>query len=102
MNNFSLFFFIPNLLLPPAYHICLKESQTRFTVKCTFLNETSYNKRSRIPEAPPVPEEPTEQIPRGNLVCQICSKVFKTHSQLDRHFEHEHGTPEKTHLEKHP
>jgi hypothetical protein len=58
--------------------------------------------RSVYPKAPPVPEEPTDTLPRGELVCEICGKVFKTHSQLDRHLENMHGTPEKTHTAPHP
>jgi hypothetical protein len=55
----------------------------------------------KIPQAPPVPEEPLENLPRSNLICEICGRVFKTHSQLDRHLEHMHGHPEKTHIRLH-
>ena len=50
---------------------------------------------SRIPKAPPVPEEPLENMPRGQLVCEICGKAFKTHTQLDRHKTTEHEIPEE-------
>ncbi|MGD6853376.1 MAG: C2H2-type zinc finger protein [Candidatus Bathyarchaeia archaeon] len=56
---------------------------------------------NRIPEAPPVPEEPLENMPRSNLVCEICGRVFRTHSELDRHMENMHGQPEKTHIRSH-
>jgi hypothetical protein len=55
----------------------------------------------KIPKAPPVPEEPLENIPRSNLVCEICGKTFRTHSELDRHMESTHGQPEKTHVRRH-
>jgi hypothetical protein len=54
-----------------------------------------------LPKAPPVPEEPLDKMPRGELVCEICGKAFKTHSQLDRHREQMHGSPEKTHTGRH-
>jgi hypothetical protein len=50
--------------------------------------------RSTLPKAPPVPEEPLDKMAAGTLVCEICGKVFKTHSQLDRHMETEHESPE--------
>lgn len=56
---------------------------------------------SKIPSAPPVPEEPLEKMPHGQLVCAICGKTFKVHSELDRHMENMHGSPEKTHLSRH-
>lgn len=55
----------------------------------------------RIPKAPPVPEEPIDRMAPSPLVCNICGKTFKTHSELDRHMEHMHGHPEKTHLGPH-
>jgi hypothetical protein len=51
--------------------------------------------RSTIPRAPPVPEEPLETMPPSNLVCEICGKVFKTHSELDRHKTTAHEIPEE-------
>ncbi|MGD6807324.1 MAG: C2H2-type zinc finger protein [Candidatus Bathyarchaeia archaeon] len=53
------------------------------------------------PKASPVPEEPLDKMPPNRLVCEICGKTFKTHSEFDRHLEQMHGTPEKTHLTKH-
>ncbi len=57
--------------------------------------------RSNLPKAPPLPEEPLRGIEPGKLVCRICGKAFKTKDQLDRHTEHMHGTPEKTHTKPH-
>ena len=37
----------------------------------------------------------------GRDVCQICGKAFKTHSELDRHMENVHGSPERTHTQPH-
>jgi len=54
-----------------------------------------------LPKAPPVPEEPLDKRPHGGLICGICGKTFKTHSELDRHMEQMHGQPEKTHIAKH-
>lgn len=54
-----------------------------------------------IPRAPPIPEEPSGKMPPSMLVCEICGKTFKTHSELDRHKEHMHGHPEKTHTQPH-
>ena len=34
-------------------------------------------------------------------ICEICGKAFKTHAQIDRHMEHMHGNPEKTHTAPH-
>ena len=62
-------------------------------------NKRSSNKR--IPQAPPVPQEPTDKMPHSSLACGICARVFKTHSELDRHMEHAHGAPEKTHTKPH-
>ena len=53
--------------------------------------------RSILPKAPPLHEEPIRGIEPGKIVCQICGKTLKTHTQLDRHMEHAHGSPEKTH-----
>ncbi len=64
-------------------------------------NNPLFPTRSDLPKAPPIPEESTGTLPRGELVCEICGKIFKTHSQLDRHMESMHGTPEKDHLERH-
>ncbi|MCW4000313.1 MAG: hypothetical protein NWE93_08730 [Candidatus Bathyarchaeota archaeon] len=56
-----------------------------------------------LPNAPPVPEEPLEQMPKSRLACEICGKTFRTHSELDRHLEQIHGHPEKTHVQRrHP
>jgi hypothetical protein len=68
--------------------------------KKPFFTRQSSN-RSVLPKAPPVPEEPTDRMVPGKLVCEICGKVFKTHPELDRHLEHEHGNPEKTHTKPH-
>jgi hypothetical protein len=37
----------------------------------------------KIPSAPPVPEEPLEKMPHGKLICEICGKTLKVHSELD-------------------
>jgi len=57
--------------------------------------------RKTLPKAPPVPEEPTDRLVPGPLVCEICGKTFHAHSQLDRHMEQAHGNPEKTHVKPH-
>ena len=57
--------------------------------------------RSILPKAPPLHEEPIRSLEAGKVVCQICGKTFKTHTQLDRHMEQMHGTPEKTHTKAH-
>ena len=64
-------------------------------------NKSSVKTGSAFPKSPPVPQEPTEQMPPSPLVCEICGKVFKTHTELDRHKEHIHGDPEKTHTKPH-
>jgi hypothetical protein len=51
--------------------------------------------RSVLPKAPPVPEEPLENMPKSELVCDICGKTFRTHSQLDRHKTTEHEIAEQ-------
>ncbi len=45
-------------------------------------------------EAQPVPEEPRENMPPSRLLCQICGKAFKTHTQVDRHMQTDHGVIE--------
>jgi len=57
--------------------------------------------RSNLPKAPPLHEEPIEGLGVRKEVCGICGKTFKTHSELDRHMEHAHGNPEKTHTRPH-
>jgi hypothetical protein len=64
-------------------------------------NKILVSTRSTLPKAPPVPEEPLDKIAPGPLVCEICGKTFKTHSELDRHMENVHGNPEKTHTHPH-
>jgi len=58
-------------------------------------------KQSNLPKAPPVPEEPLDQMAPSLLVCRMCGKTFKTHIELDRHTEQMHGQPEKTHTKPH-
>jgi hypothetical protein len=53
--------------------------------------------RSTYPHAPPVAEEPLENLPKSELVCDICGKAFKSHSQLDRHKTSEHEKSEEAH-----
>lgn len=55
--------------------------------------------RAILPKAAPLHEEPIRGIEPGKIVCQICGKIFKPHSQLEKHMEHMHGNPEKTHVE---
>jgi len=45
-------------------------------------------------EAKPVPEEPLENTPTNPLRCEICGKVFSSHSQVDRHKQAMHGVVE--------
>jgi len=68
------------------------------------MNEQSNKQmktRSVLPEVSPLREEPIEGLSSEKEICEICGKAFKTHTQLDRHKEHEHGTPEKTHTGPH-
>ncbi|MCW4004384.1 MAG: C2H2-type zinc finger protein [Candidatus Bathyarchaeota archaeon] len=58
--------------------------------------------RSILPKMPPSSsQEPLRGVEAGKIVCPICGKTFKTHSQFDRHYESMHGTPEKTHTKPH-
>ena len=57
--------------------------------------------RSDLPKGPPLHEEPVGGLVLSKEVCKICGKSFKTHSELDRHMENVHGTPEKTHTKPH-
>jgi hypothetical protein len=60
------------------------------------MQKTPYSStHSALPKAPPVPEEPLENMPKSELVCELCGKTFKTHSQLDRHKTTEHEMPEQ-------
>ncbi len=59
------------------------------------------NKSYNLPKAPSLHEEPIEGLSSEKEKCEICGKTFKTHTQLDRHMEHEHGNPEKTHTGPH-
>jgi hypothetical protein len=36
-------------------------------------------------------------MPKSALVCDICGKTFKSHSQLDRHKTSEHEKSEEAH-----
>jgi hypothetical protein len=69
------------------------------------MNATFSNKQTKIsyglPKAPPLHDEPIEGLSSEKEKCEICGKTFKTHTQLDRHMEHEHGNPEKTHTGPH-
>jgi hypothetical protein len=65
------------------------------------LNSKQNNLRSTLPKVPPLHEEPIQGLSSEKEVCEICGKTFKTHTQLDRHMEHEHGNPEKTHTKPH-
>jgi hypothetical protein len=65
------------------------------------MDKESTSPLSVLPHSPPVPEEPLEINPKSKLACAICGKTFRTHSELDRHMEHMHGNPEKTHLSPH-
>ena len=56
--------------------------------------------QQRAPE-PPMNEEPMRTVEPSRLECKICGKAFKTHTELDRHLENIHGTPEKNHTGPH-
>ena len=59
-------------------------------------NKPAYGNESKtLPKAPPVPEEPLDKMAPSELVCDICGKIFKTHTQLDRHKTTEHEEPEE-------
>ena len=49
----------------------------------------------------PMHEEPVHTLEPSRLECEICGKVFETHTALDRHLESIHGNPEKTHTGPH-
>jgi hypothetical protein len=53
------------------------------------------------PKAPSLHEEPIQGLSSEKEVCKVCGNTFKTHTQLDRHMENEHGNPEKTHIQNH-
>jgi hypothetical protein len=57
--------------------------------------------KSALPKVPPLHEVPIEGLSSAKEICKICGKAFKTHSELDRHVENVHGTPEKTHTGPH-
>lgn len=59
------------------------------------------NRGSKLPQAPPLHEEPLRGIEAGKLSCRICGKTFTNKTRLTRHMEHMHGTPEKTHTKDH-
>jgi hypothetical protein len=61
-----------------------------------MANKSAYDNQSKtFPKASPVPEEPLDKMPPSQLVCDICGKTFKTHTQLDRHKTTEHEVPEE-------
>jgi hypothetical protein len=61
-----------------------------------MANKPAYDNKSKtLPKAPPVPEEPLDKMAPSPLVCDICGKTFKTHTQLDRHKTTEHEVPEE-------
>jgi AbrB family looped-hinge helix DNA binding protein len=64
-------------------------------MKGFFSNSKQPKIRSTLPKAPPVPEEPLDTMPKGELVCDICGKTFKSHTQLDRHKMTEHEIAEE-------
>jgi hypothetical protein len=66
-----------------------------------MVERKKVKKRSILPKAPPLHEEPIRGIQSGEIVCEICGKTFKTHTQRDRHMEQMHGSPEKTHTQAH-
>jgi hypothetical protein len=53
------------------------------------------------PREPPTHEEPVRTTEPSKLQCEICGMVFKNHSALERHMEHAHGNPERTHTHPH-
>ncbi len=57
-------------------------------------NRKKVKKRSILPKAPPLHEEPIQGRQSGEMACEICGKTFKTKSQLDRHLLTEHESPE--------
>ena len=65
------------------------------------MNIPILSSRSVPPKSHPIPEEPLDKLPKSLFACEICGKTFRTHSELDRHKEHLHGNPEKTHLSRH-
>jgi hypothetical protein len=58
----------------------------------------SYRKQiknpAKLPNAPPLHEEPLRGIEPGKIICEICGKAFTGKSQLDRHMLNEHESPE--------
>jgi hypothetical protein len=64
-------------------------------------NRKKVKTRAILPKAPPLHEEPIRTLEPSKLAFHICGKTFKTHTELDRHMEQMHGTPEKTHTKAH-
>ena len=52
---------------------------------------------AHVHRAPPVPDEPLERMPKSDLVCDICGKTFKVHSELDRHKTSVHERSDEAH-----
>ena len=59
-----------------------------------MVERKKIKKRSILPKAPPLHEEPIGGIEPGEMACEICGKAFKTKSQLDRHLLTEHESSE--------
>ena len=57
--------------------------------------------RSHEAETSPMHEEPVRTVEPSRLACEICGRAFKTHTELDRHMENMHGSPERTHTGPH-
>jgi hypothetical protein len=54
----------------------------------------SSKKARKLPQAPPLHEEPIGGIEPGKVACEICGKFFTGKSQLDRHILTVHESPE--------
>ena len=66
-----------------------------------MVEDKKIGTRSVPPREPPQHEEPIRTTEPSRLACEICGRAFKTHSELDRHMENMHGSPEKTHTRPH-
>jgi hypothetical protein len=58
-------------------------------------NPSYGQKTDKIPQAPPLHEEPLRGVEPGRIACEICGKTFVNSSALDRHLTTEHEMDEE-------
>jgi hypothetical protein len=61
--------------------------------ECNFMGKKQATPK-HYHEAPPVPEEPLETMQPSKFRCEICGKIFRRHTEVDRHMATEHESPE--------